>query len=80
MDALRSSATGDLTGLAKDQFDALSAKLPDLQGQVDKAGAFISSANETRQTYAKQVADQITQQGEKAKAQFADISSKLSPE
>ena len=80
MDALRSSATGELTGLAKDQFDTLAAKLPDLQGQVDKAGAFISSANETRQTYAKQVSDQITQQGEKAKAQYADISSKLSPE
>ncbi len=80
MDALRSSATGELTGLAKDQFDALSAKLPDLQGQIDKAGSFISSAKETRDTYAKQVSDQITQQGEKAKAQFADISSKLTPE
>ena len=80
MDALRSSATGELTGLAKEQFDTLAAKLPDLQGQVDKAGAFISSANETRQTYAKQVADQITQEGEKAKSQFADISSKLTPE
>ena len=80
MDALRSSATGELTGLAKDQFDALSAKLPDLQGQIDKAGSFIASAKETRDTYAKQVADQITQQGEKAKAQFADISSQLTPE
>ena len=80
IDALKSSATGDLTGLAKEQLDALTAKLPDLQGQVDKAGAFISSANETRQTYAKQVADQITQQGEKAKSQFSDISSRLSPE
>ena len=80
MDALRSSATGELTGLAKDQFDALSAKLPDLQGQIDKAGSFIASAKETRDTYAKQVSDQITQQGEKAKAQFADISSKLTPE
>ena len=80
MDSLRSSATGELTGLAKDQFDALSAKLPDLQGQIDKAGSFIASAKETRQTYAKQVSDQITQQGEKAKAQFADISSKLTPE
>lgn len=79
MDALRSSATGDLTGLAKTQFDALSAKLPDLQGQVDKAGAFIQQANETRDTYAKQVSDRITEQGEKAKAQFSDISSKLSP-
>jgi hypothetical protein len=80
IDALRSSAGGDLTGLAKDQLDALTAKLPDLQGQVDKANSFISSANETRETYAKQVADQITQQGEKAKSQFSDISSKLSPE
>tara|TARA_R110000868_G_scaffold350659_1_gene611952 strand:- start:90 stop:2222 length:2133 start_codon:yes stop_codon:yes gene_type:complete len=80
LDALKSSATGELTGLAKDQYDALSAKLPDLLGQVDKANAFIASANETRDTYAKQVADQITQQGEKAKAQFADISSKLSPD
>ncbi len=79
MDTLRSSATGDLTGLAKTQFDALSAKLPDLQGQVDKAGAFIQQANETRDTYAKQVSDRITEQGEKAKAQFSDISSKLSP-
>jgi hypothetical protein len=80
MDALRSSGTGELTGLAKDQFDALSAKLPDLQGQIDKAGSFITSAKETRDTYAKQVADQITQQGEKAKAQFADLSSQLTPE
>lgn len=80
MDALRSSATGDLTGLAKTQFDALSAKLPDLQGQVDKAGAFIQQANETRDTYAKSVSDRITQQGEKAKAQFSEISSKLSPD
>ena len=80
MDALKSSATGDLTGLAKTQFDALSAKLPDLQGQVDKAGAFIQQANETRDTYAKQVSDRITQQGEKAKAQFSEISSKLSPD
>lgn len=80
LDALKSSATGELTGLAKDQYDALAAKLPDLQGQVDKATSFIASANETRDTFAKQVADQISQQGEKAKAQFADISSKLSPE
>jgi hypothetical protein len=79
LDALRSSATGDLTGLAKQQYDALSAKLPDLQGQVDKAGAFIQKANETRDTYAKSVSDRITQEGEKAKAQFTDISSKLSP-
>jgi len=79
LDALRSSATGDLSGLAKQQFDALSAKLPDLQGQVDKANAFISKANETRDTYAKSVSDRITQQGEKAKAQFSEISSKLSP-
>jgi hypothetical protein len=79
MDALKSSTAGDLTGLAKDQFDALAAKIPDLQGQVDKAGAFISKANETRDTYAKSVSDRITQQGEKAKAQFSDISSKLSP-
>jgi hypothetical protein len=79
IEALQSSATGQLTGLAKDQLDALTAKLPDLQGQVDKANSFISSANETRQTYAKQVADQITEQGEKAKAQFSDISSRLSP-
>jgi hypothetical protein len=80
MEALKSSATGELTGLAKDQYDSLSAKLPDLQGQVDKASSFIASANESRNAYAKQVSDQITQQGEKAKAQFADISSKLTPE
>ena len=80
LDALKSSAGGQLTGLAKDQYDALSAKLPDLQGQVDKAGSFIASAKETRDTYAKQVSDQITQQGEKAKAQFSQISSTLSPE
>jgi len=79
LDTLKSSATGQLTGLAKDQYDALSAKLPDLQGQVDKANAFISQANETRDSYVKTVSDRITQQGEKAKAQFSDISSKLSP-
>lgn len=80
LDTLKSSSTGDLTGLAKQQFDALSSKLPDLQGQVDKANAFISKANETRDTYAKSVSDRITQEGEKAKAQFSDISSKLSPD
>lgn len=80
MDALKSSATGELTGLAKDQYDALSAKLPDLLSVSDKANAFISKANETRDTYAKSVSDKITQEGEKAKAQFSDISSKLSPD
>jgi hypothetical protein len=80
LDTLKSSASGELTGLAKDQYDALSAKLPDLQGQVEKASAFISKANETRDIYAKSVSDKITEQGEKAKAQFSDISSKLSPD
>tara|TARA_R110000868_G_scaffold226606_3_gene479260 strand:- start:918 stop:2687 length:1770 start_codon:yes stop_codon:yes gene_type:complete len=80
MDALKSSATGELTGLAKDQYDALSAKLPDLLSVSDKANAFISKANETRDTYAKSVSNRISQEGEKAKAQFSDISSKLSPE
>ena len=80
MDALKSSVSGgELTGLAKEQFDSLASKLPDLQGQVSKAQGFIDTATKARADYGTQVADQLSQQAEKAKSQFMDFTSKMAP-
>lgn len=77
---LKGSSPESLRGFAKQQYDDLSSKLPDLQSKIDNAETFVSKTIEKRGQLVDKTNTALDRVQKNATDQFNTLSSKLSPE